>query len=512
MILSPKQKDIYDFCLHSDKNLILNAAPGAGKSTTIVHSIIPALIEKGIKPEEINVLMFGKPIQKEFREKVDAAGFPQVQVSTFHSMGYSMMRQKFKSTTDFDKLKKIGVKYEIKDYEVYRLISLAKNFGFGIIRKGSLEDIAEAFNIELSGEEIEAAEEMLEESNEITKTIDFSDMIYGPVLHRLKAPKYKAILIDEAQDFTDLMVEFLGLALNDARLIAVGDRYQSIFGFAGSSMDSMQEMQNRFKCAPLPLDVTFRCARSIVRKAREIFPEVEARPEAPEGIVSHLEYDSFINTKFDESCAILCRTNAPLVNLYFSLLARGVKGWVQGRDIAQETINITKKWKSKDLTDLEKKVCKWVDRQEKKLCPKNTRAFQTIKDKSEIILSCIKKCLYAGKNTKGDLESLLTSIFSEKGEGVVLSSVHKFKGKEKQKVFILNWDLMPASWAKNEFEEECVRYVAVTRAINELYLVPSQPNEPKKEIKKQGTFPKHGSIVENDYHDLSLVHDEVQFS
>jgi superfamily I DNA/RNA helicase len=77
-------------------------------------------------------------------------------------------------------------------------------------------------------------------------------------------------------------------------------------------------------------------------------------------------------------------------------------------------------------------------------------------------------CYDCGDGTKYGKEKLV------KPEGTLLSSVHRAKGLEAKRVFILRPDLMPHPKAKSAWEkgqEANLEYVAITRAIEELVYV-----------------------------------------
>ena len=62
----------------------------------------------------------------------------------------------------------------------------------------------------------------------------------------------------------------------------------------------------------------------------------------------------------------------------------------------------------------------------------------------------------------------------------MLSTIHKAKGLEWDRVFLWRWDLLPSPWARFEWQKEQERnamYVAVTRARRELYFVESGSKE-----------------------------------
>ena len=80
-------------------------------------------------------------------------------------------------------------------------------------------------------------------------TIDFEDMILGPIRHlggtereTLLPERYKYVLVDEFQDISESRKNFLARILApDSRLFAVGDDWQSIYRFTGSNSMVMKE-------------------------------------------------------------------------------------------------------------------------------------------------------------------------------------------------------------------------------------------------------------------------------
>jgi DNA helicase-2/ATP-dependent DNA helicase PcrA len=73
-----------------------------------------------------------------------------------------------------------------------------------------------------------------------------------------------------------------------------------------------------------------------------------------------------------------------------------------------------------------------------------------------------------------ELITKLQTLFSDDNKGIVLSSIHKFKGLEAQRVFWYRRDLCPHPKAKSDedLEQEIhMMYVAGTRSLNEMYFV-----------------------------------------
>ncbi len=101
--------------------------------------------------------------------------------------------------------------------------------------------------------------------------IDFSDMLHraADVLekNRNPLPPFQHILVDEFQDTSAAMARFLKalLAVNGARLFAVGDDWQAIYGFAGGDVDHIVNFEAHFGPASTTiLNVNYRSPAVIV--------------------------------------------------------------------------------------------------------------------------------------------------------------------------------------------------------------------------------------------------------
>ena len=79
-----------------------------------------------------------------------------------------------------------------------------------------------------------------------------------------------------------------------------------------------------------------------------------------------------------------------------------------------------------------------------------------------------------GVTTLQGLTARIDGLFGDAGGRVTLSTVHRAKGKEAENVFILLPHLMPLPNAETPEEreaEDCIRFVAVTRAKEKLVFV-----------------------------------------
>ena len=62
------------------------------------------------------------------------------------------------------------------------------------------------------------------------KLIDYTDMIWIPVMKKLRLKTYDWVLVDECQDLSNMQRELFQMMMNpkNGKFIAVGDRKQAI--------------------------------------------------------------------------------------------------------------------------------------------------------------------------------------------------------------------------------------------------------------------------------------------
>jgi len=238
--------------------------------------------------------------------------------------------------------------------------------------------------------------------------------------------------------------------------------HNSIYQFRGADSDAIPNVINKLKAKTLPLSVTYRCPKKIVRLAQEIVPDIEAHAEAEDGLVVDLDVlDLLKNVKPGDF--VLSRTNAPLIKHCLALLKSGVPANIQGRDIGANLLYFIKKSKAKTINSFITYVNTWQDNEVKRLMTEKRDTTICI-DKAECLLN-----LCEGVLTIKDLKETIESLFNDTNDAakVIFSTTHKAKGLERDRVFIL----ADTYRQRNGGEEANLWYVAVTRAKKELYLV-----------------------------------------
>lgn len=487
---SKYQNNIFKFIKSGKGNCIIQAVAGSGKTTTIIHStkLIP-------QDKDSLFVAFNKAIADELKTRLPS----NIKSSTLHSLGLSMFQPNtnVRPEIKYDKLqntinailKENGFEEDSEEFNCYsyflkRVTPLVKatltktNFS-------ELDALLSQYNIdwEVDDKSIRLLEKVLFACKQNTKFIDFDDMIWIPIVNNFYSKTYNYVFIDETQDLNKSQLELIKKVCNkDTRVIAVGDRKQSIYAFRGANTNSMDDVKEFFEAVELPLSICYRCAKNVVKLAQTIVPNIEYSEDKEDGIVNWIDYNSIIK-KAKDGDLILCRTNAPLVKVAFSLIREGKKAVIRGRDIGKNLIKIIDRYDCNNLNDLIEKINNYKNLQDEKLMLIEAGKYDKNKKAQLMMLvdSCDTITIIASEvNNIEELKLKIESIFSDDRVGIVCSSVHKAKGLEANNVFIINWDMMPHPMAKTDEEVEQeynIKYVAVTRAKKELYLLHNIDNE-----------------------------------
>lgn len=209
------------------------------------------------------------------------------------------------------------------------------------------------------------------------------------------------------------------------------------------------------------------------RSDREL---LDHAPTAPDGSVTTLA--AYSSADFSSSDAVLCRVTAPLVSLAFGFIKRNVGVRILGREIGQGLVTLVKKMNAQDIDDLESKLRRWSDRETRKCYARgHDSAAAAIEDKFSCLSVFIDQ-LSESNRTIAEILRRIEDLFTNNHLGLLtLCTVHKAKGLEWERVFILDRDkYMPSKWAKQEWEKKQERnllYVAITRAKLDLRYIKS---------------------------------------
>lgn len=485
-IPSKYQQDIFDFIQHGNANSVINALAGSGKTSTIVNAV-------KLIPSTCNALFiaFNKEIVKELEKKL--AGVKNVQVKTLHSLGLLMIRRNLGTNIEIDEYKyRTFIKKNIKqlssaDFDkmttklmqqytdnVIQLCDLGR-YNLAQCEKDLLQ-VSARHDIPIIDDECNAVLNVMKWGRENTTSIDFTDMVWLPYELTLNpiGLQYDYIFIDECQDLNAAQRElFLRCFRRGTRFIAVGDKKQAIYSFAGADAESFAKLQNLPNTTTLPLPISYRCPKKVVNLANQFVDTMECREGAPDGEIVHNVSIKDIH----DGDMVLCRTKMPLIKLYMRYLRMGVKSYVRGQDIGLNLLRMVDKTEQIVLNVSLQKDGVFARLYDDLFEERNRLMIKRGMDLEDATLSnqimnkydSIKalEILAEGLTSARDLHDRIENVFAESADGVCLSTIHKAKGLEANNVYILCKTLMPSRLATQDWEkeqEQNLMYVAYTRA------------------------------------------------
>lgn len=478
---SKYQKAIYTYILKGKGNAVVDAVAGSGKSTTIVNAlkIIPS-------NKSILFLAFNKSIVEELKKKI--GNLPNVEVSTLHSLGAralmktvrcrinsakyvthlteliedeTIQSENFKNLKSIDKLNWKSNILKLLDLARVNLVNTDKE----------IEELSYKHDIDVVDNEVEVVKRLMEWGRNNVQEIDFTDMIYFPNIMNVKLYKYDWVFIDECQDLNAAQRGlFLKCVKYGGRWVAVGDERQAIYGFSGADAESFQKLRHLPHTVKLPLSICYRCDKNIITLSKTIVPQIQARTDAPDGVINR---DARMADVRDGDM-ILCRITAPLVKLCMKYISSGVKAYVKGGDIGTSLCTMIERTEEKTIDGALAKMRRELGRTIGKLIAQHVVSNETeAKEHPKYVnlndrIESIEQIAHGLEKSKDVIKKIKTIFSDDNGSGICLSTIHKSKGLENDRVFVICEDKMPLKGCMNipwmATQEQNLIYVCYTRA------------------------------------------------
>lgn len=471
---SEQQKAIFEWFAHGVGNLLVRARAGTGKTTTIIAAVAFAVADK------ILLCAFNKRIQQELQKRLPAG---QVEAKTLHALGFAFIRRLWNKVTVDAAVDQERAQAACGLQAPDGIVTLTKKLA-GLLKGCApfagferAKEIAEDFDC-LPGDEwaqvgwtdddvINAAIKARDAAKvrDPQGRISFDDMVYIPLALNLARPWFTLVVVDEAQDMSYSQLLLAQRACKKGgRIVVVGDDRQAIYGFRGADAGALDRLKSELKAAELGLTVTYRCPKKVVAEVAALVPDFTAHESAAEGTVDEIAYGDLLVTAKPGSF-VLSRKNAPLLSVCLGLLRAGVPARIEGRDIAEALRQIVKKLKARTVPEFIKKVAAWQEKKMGRLTDEQKEGGKgdAIKDQAETLVAIAEGCA-----SVAEIDARLNSLFAD-SEGkapkncVVCSSVHKAKGLEAERVFILR-----STVSMKGIEEQNIYYVAATRSQSHL--------------------------------------------
>ncbi|MBQ0034745.1 MAG: RecQ family ATP-dependent DNA helicase [Bacteroidales bacterium] len=423
--LSPKQREIIEN--KESRCIVVAAGPGSGKTRVLVHKLASLLLMEDVKHEQLLMLTFSRAAATEFKQRLmdligNAAHF--VEIKTFHAYCFDLLG-----------------------------------------RIGNLEDakavVAKAAAMINDGEV---------EPSKIAKTV---------------------LVIDEAQDMSEdeyALVHALMSRNEEMRVIAVGDDDQNIYQFRGSDSKYLAKLKDEEGSCFVEMVDNYRSSRHVVAYANEYVKKIVRRMKTTPihsmskedgwvGITYH-NSESMYQPLVEEllmqrnggSMSVLTQTNEEALTLVALLRKHGLNSkLIQSLDgfafwnimeVRYFLKYLSKEVKSPVIPDV--------------IWEKAKRATYQMYDGSTS-LPYLKRCVecfesmnklkYYSDFREFILESSVEDFCDISNADVVVSTIHKAKGREFDDVYMLIDG------------QKCVtddnlrrRYVGITRAKKRLFV------------------------------------------
>jgi DNA helicase II / ATP-dependent DNA helicase PcrA len=412
--ISNYQKAIEDEFVSGNKNIVINALAGTGKTTLLRH------LAGHKKPNERWLyLVFNKKNQVEATS--GKSPFPPgVDVKTTHSFLGEVLRNNSKvgkiQHTDIGKDKigglldgawfaekaeqQMGIPknllWPLKS-RVKKIASLAKAFAImpDANVKQNVEQLMHKYGIDgdltsdmkrppqnpvdYTQEVITLATDILSQSlpgqsshPELRGVRDHDDTLWYAAIHadEIHWPQYDVVLADEVQDFNKAQLIMLKkLGDSGARIVAVGDPHQSLYSFRGADSEAFGNVQSLLGGAgrgaqTFDLPTNYRSGKNIidfVNKNTHV-KGLKAGKDHDGVVTNDKKYSDVQNTVSEEwnkdgklkmETAYIARTNKPLVLAALHLIKSHIPFVIIGRDFADDLVKFVRRVSNGRTVDIQ---------------------------------------------------------------------------------------------------------------------------------------------------------------
>jgi ATP-dependent DNA helicase RecQ len=409
--------------------IVVTAGAGSGKTKVLAHKLASLLLMEDIKKEQLLMLTFSRAAATEFKIRLmqiigNSAHF--VEIKTFHSYC-------------FDLLGKVGNTIESESVII---------------------------------DAVSAIKSELVEKHHITKSV---------------------LVIDEAQDIDDKQYALINILIEKnegIRVILVGDDDQNVFGFRGSDSKFMKDFIVKHNAAKYELIHNYRSYKNLVEYSNNFVQTISNRlktksiiafnqqngiikltsyqnPNFLEGLILDIE-----KSKVSGTTCILTQTNYEASMIKGLLVRKGISVKIIQNNDGFELKNLyelhfftTTLFASNESPVIEPKV--WTEAKEKfrkkflksihfNLCKKIIGMFEKTNQ--------LKK--YKTDWVTYLKESKIEDFVSADDNTIIISTIHKAKGKEFDNVFLYleNFEIDSSE------EKKRLLYVAFTRPKKRLHI------------------------------------------
>jgi uncharacterized protein (TIGR00375 family) len=308
------------------------AGPGTGKTRVLTYRVAHLIRERNIKPGNILAVTFTNKAAAEIKERLEQLleENTQPQVTTFHALGYSILREirdpvgnwhACSLNQDYcsegglsiiDPEDKKCILQQIPGCEKRQVNKIA-----AAIREAKQQlKTAEQIEDKIFADIFRRYENRLKELN----ALDLEDLIYLPVrlfsedakLRDFFRKKYQWILVDEYQDVNFAQYQLIRTLVptnGEANLCVIGDPDQAIYGFRGANVRFIRAFKEDYPNAVrFRLKKSYRCTDSILQASGRMIRQGDSNESVLKGMDKGIKIKIAKNSTDKSEAEFVART------------------------------------------------------------------------------------------------------------------------------------------------------------------------------------------------------------
>lgn len=486
-MISAEQQAVVEVVRRRDRHVVVEATAGSGKTTTLVH-----IAEAIGHAAHVCFLAFNRSAARELARRLPTGTI----ATTLHALGYEVLKREVGRVSILPskphKLalniirEQLGWAGELADLGAAYVAGLATIARTECIPPERALELREQYGVTppVSGADLAALHDVFPavltqgRAQAERGIVDYPDLLYQPTQLALRMPRFDVVCVDEAQDLSPASFALVrSLIYPNTTAVFVGDPHQAIYGFAGAQSEMMHRLVAELGAENLPLSVSFRCPQRHVLLARGFSPNMSARRGAQIGEVRTCT-PAQLPRGVEPGALVLARRNQELINPLFALIRRAVPVQVLGMPLRTWAGNVVRRLAQYKTGTVRQRIERFAEEERRALERDHIMSVhlgtKLAEHREDVRLAWAlahgARYRY-GNVALEQLEQLVTETFTRKKHTVVLSTIHKAKGREADHVYVLN----PEWFHVSKEEEANLLFVAVTRAKQSITFVSAQP-------------------------------------
>ena len=374
MYLENLNKEQLEAVKTTEGPLLVLAGAGSGKTKVLTTRVAYLIDELGLSPDSVLAITFTNKAAKEMKERIMKILGPigyQIQISTFHSFGLTILKEHYdklgydKNFTILDSDDSLTVVKKIlkdmdKDPKQYSPKAIRNRISSAKNELMEPEELSKFSNNEIDELVINVYKKYRDKLR-TNNSLDFDDLLMLPItlfrnnpdILKVYQERFKYVLIDEYQDTNE--AQYLLTKMISAKyknICVVGDNDQSIYSFRGSNYRNILNFEKDYKDAKIiMLERNYRSTKQILdvansiikkntlRKDKNLWTDVDGGEKV---IYHHAENEKdeafFVKCQIEQlrknvplsEIAVLYRTNAQSRNMEEALLRDNIPYKVVG--------------------------------------------------------------------------------------------------------------------------------------------------------------------------------------